>query len=95
MDNREQKTLTFLIALSDVYKDDDDRELNCMSPIELPDNGDMSEDIFCMLKAMHFMLVKIMGDEDMDLLDTIAMLNRLVYQYSEKSAESEEESNDS
>lgn len=91
MDNREQKTLTFLIALSDVYKEDDDRELNCMSPIELPDNGDMSEDIFCMLKAMHFMIVKIMGDEDMDLLDTIAMLN----QYSEKSAESEEESNDS
>ncbi len=95
MDNREQKTLTFLIALSDVYKEDDDRELNCMSPIELPENGDMSEDIFCMLKAMHFMIVKIMGDEDMDLLDTIAMLNRLVYQYSEKSAESEEESNDS
>lgn len=95
MDNREQKTLTFLIALSDVYKEDDDRELNCMSPIELPDNGDMSEDIFCMLKAMHFMIVKITGDDDMDLLDTIAMLNRLVYQYSEKSAESEEESNDS
>lgn len=95
MDNREQKTLTFLIALSDVYKEDDDRELNCMSPIELPENGDMSEDIFCMLKAMHFMIVKITGDEDMDLLDTIAMLNRLVYQYSEKSAESEEESNDS
>ncbi len=95
MDNREQKTLTFLIALSDVYKEDDDRELNCMSPIELPENGDMSEDIFCMLKAMHFMIVKITGDDDMDLLDTIAMLNRLVYQYSEKSAESEEESNDS
>lgn len=95
MDNREQKTLTFLIALSDVYKEDDDRELNCMSPIDLPENGDMSEDIFCMLKAMHFMIVKITGDDDMDLLDTIAMLNRLVYQYSEKSAESEEESNDS
>ena len=44
---------------------------------------------------MHFMIVKITGDDDMDLLDTIAMLNRLVYQYSEKSAESEEESNDS
>ena len=95
MDNREQKTLTFLIALSDVYKEDDDRELNCMSPIELPENGDMSEDIFCMLKAMHIVIVKITGDDDMDLLDTIAMLNRLVYQYSEKSAESEEESTDS
>ena len=95
MDNREQKTLTFLIALSDVYKEDDDRELNCMSPIERPENGDMSEDIFCMLKAMHIMIVKITGDDDMDLLDIIAMLNRLVYQYSEKSAESEEESNDS
>lgn len=95
MDNREQKTLTFLIALSDVYKEDDDRELNCMSPIKLPEDGNMTEDIFCMLKAIHTMIVKIVGDEDMDLLDTIAMLNRLVYQYSEKSAESEEESNDS
>lgn len=93
MDNREQKTLTFLIALSDVYKEDDDRELNCMSPIELPDNGDMSEDIFCMLKAMHFMIVKIMGDEDMDLLDTIAMLNRLVFRFGEKKDESEDSEN--
>ncbi len=94
MDNREQKTLTFLIALSDVYKEDDDRELNCMSPIELPDNGDMSEDIYCMLKAIHAMLIKITGDNNMDLLDTIATLNRLVFQFKEETA-SEEESNDS
>lgn len=94
MDNREQKTLTFLIALSDVYKKDDDRELNCMSPIELPDNGDMSEDIYCMLKAIHAMLIKITGDNNMDLLDTIATLNRLVFQFKEETA-SEEESNDS
>lgn len=89
MDNREQKTLTFLIALSDVYKEDDDRELNCMSPIELPEDGNMTEDIFCMLKAIHTMIVKIVGDEDMDLLDTIAMLNRLVFQFGEKKDEAE------
>lgn len=88
MDNREQKTLTFLIALSDVYKEDD-RELNCMSPIELPEDGNMTEDIFCMLKAIHTMIVKIVGDEDMDLLDTIAMLNRLVFQFGEKKDEAE------
>lgn len=89
MDNREQKTLTFLIALSDVYKEEDDRELNCMSPIELPEDGNMTEDIFCMLKAIHTMIVKIVGDEDMDLLDTIAMLNRLVFQLGEKKDEAE------
>ena len=89
MDKREQKTLTFLIALSDVYKEDDDRELNCMSPIELPEDGNMTEDIFCMLKAIHTMIVKIVGDEDMDLLDTIAMLNRLVFQFGEKKDEAE------
>lgn len=89
MDNREQKTLTFLIALSDVYKEEDDRELNCMSPIELPEDGNMTEDIFCMLKAIHTMIVKIVGDEDMDLLDTIAMLNRLVFQFGEKKDEAE------
>lgn len=89
MDNREQKTLTFLIALSDVYKEEDDRELNCMSPIKLPEDGNMTEDIFCMLKAIHTMIVKIVGDEDMDLLDTIAMLNRLVFQFGEKKDEAE------
>lgn len=89
MDNREQKTLTFLIALSDVYKEDDDRELNCMSPIKLPEDGNMTEDIFCMLKAIHTMIVKIVGDENMDLLDTIAMLNRLVFQFGEKKDEAE------
>lgn len=93
MDNREQKTLTFLIALSDVYKEDDDRELNCMSPIELPEDGNMTEDIFCMLKAIHTMIVKIVGDENMDLLDTIAMLNRLVFQFGEKKDESEDSEN--
>ena len=41
-----------------------------------------------MLKAMHLMIVKIMGDEDMDLLDTIAMLNRLVFRFREKKDES-------
>ena len=89
MNNREQKTLTFLIALSDVYKEEDDRELNCMSPIKLPEDGNMTEDIFCMLKAIHTMIVKIVGDEDMDLLDTIAMLNRLVFQFGEKKDEAE------
>lgn len=43
-----------------------------------------------MLKAMHLMIVKIMGDEDMDLLDTIAMLNRLVFRFGEKKDESED-----
>lgn len=95
MNNRENKAIAFLIALSDVYKDVDDRELDCISPLTIPENGDMSEDIYCMLKAMHAIMIKITSDDDMDLLDTIAMLNRLVYQYSEKSAESEEESNDS
>ena len=60
-----------------------------MSPIELPEDGNMTEDIFCMLKAIHTMIVKIVGDEDMDLLDTIAMLNRLVFQFGEKKDEAE------
>ncbi len=93
MNNRENKAIAFLIALSDVYKDVDDRELDCISPLTIPENGDMSEDIFCMLKAMHLMIVKIMGDEDMDLLDTIAMLNRLVFRFGEKEDESEDSEN--
>lgn len=86
---REQKTLTFIIALSDAYKNEDDRELNFMSPIEIPENGDMTEDIFCMLKAIHAMLIKIMGDEDMDLLDTLAILNRVAFQFLKNSQDGE------
>ena len=36
MNNRENKAIAFLIALSDVYKDVDDRELDCISPLTIP-----------------------------------------------------------
>lgn len=80
----EQKILTFMVALMDVYKDEEERELNVISPIEFPQNGDMTEDIYCMLRAIQMIVMRITGDNDMDVLDVIAMMNRLAFQYAEK-----------
>lgn len=85
----EQKIFTFMVALMDVYKDEDDRELNDISPIEFPENGDMTEDIYCMLMAIQMIIMRITGDNDMDVLDVIAMMNRLAFQYAEKASEGE------
>lgn len=87
----EQKILTFMVALMDVYKDEEERELNVISPIEFPQNGDMTEDIYCMLRAIQMIVMRITGDNDMDVLDVIAMMNRLAFQYAEKASDNEKD----
>lgn len=89
--NMEQKIFAFMVALMDVYKDEDDRELNDISPIEFPENGDMTEDIYCMLRAIQMIIMIITGDNDMDVLDVIAMMNRLAFQYAEKASDNEKD----
>lgn len=86
----EQKILAFMVALTDVYKDEDDRESSVISPIEFPENGDMTENIYCMLRAIQMIIMRITGDDDMDILDVIAMMNRLAFRYAKKASEGEQ-----
>ena len=73
-----QKALNFLTALTDVYRDEERRELDAFEKLELTD--DMTDDATAMLVAMHFMFQQILG-YDGDLIDFTHMLNKLAFQY--------------
>lgn len=80
MSKREEKILTFCTALSDAYREDEKRELNAFSVLKFEDK-ELTEDFYCMFRAIMLMYSKI-TDEDCDQLDFLAVLNRLIYQFS-------------
>jgi TolB-like protein len=78
MTKTEEKALYFVAALTDAYRDEEDRELEAFSKLELTD--DATEDITAMLVAMS-VVVKKLTDYDGDLIDFTHMLNKLAVQY--------------
>ena len=78
MTNIEQKALQFTVALSDVYRDEENRELEAFSKLELTD--DATEDITAMLVAMRFVCERLTG-YDGDLIDFTHVLNKLAVQH--------------
>jgi hypothetical protein len=74
----EQKVLCFLTALMDVYRDEENRELDAFDSLEFSD--DVTEDFTAMLLAMKAMFVKVCGD-DADLIDFTHILNKIAVQY--------------
>lgn len=80
MDNIKQKAMQFLTALMDVYRDEDNRELDAFSKLEFSD--DVTEDFTAMLLAMKVLVDRVVGDAmDNDLIDFTHMLNKLAVQY--------------
>lgn len=78
MDKLKDKTTRFVCALSDVYRDEDKRELYAFDKLEVED--DLTEDITALLLAMVAMC-QTMTDFDGDLIDFTHMLNKLVLQH--------------
>ena len=74
----EQKALCFLTALSDVYRDEENRELEAFGKMEFSD--DLTEDFTAMLLAFKFVFDRICGDGS-DLIDCTHILNKLAVQY--------------
>lgn len=89
MEERDQKILAFYIALTDVYKDEEERDLSSIPAIKISDNGDVTEDFYCILRAIHIMLMKTTGNDDMDVLDAVAMLNRVAFRFLEQPQETQ------
>lgn len=75
----ERKALHFLTALIDVYRDEDDRELNSLSKLDF-DGADFTEDFTAILLALRLFMEKV-SDFDADLIDFTHMLNKLAVQY--------------
>lgn len=78
MKKLEEKALHFLVALSDVYRDEEKRELPSFDKLEIGD--DLNEDLTAMLLAMSAFVQKA-ADWDGDLLEFTYMLNKLVFQH--------------
>lgn len=74
----EQKALCFLTALMDVYRDEENRELDAFSGMEFSD--DVTEDFTAMLLAMKVVVERVAG-YDGDIIDFTHMLNKLAVQY--------------
>lgn len=90
MDKHADKVLHFASALSDCYKNEDDRESAELPKMELS-NEELTDDFIAMLEAQKFLYERITGDEQ-DLLGFTHILNRLAFQHIlENQSESEEE----
>ena len=74
----EEKALHFFAAISDVYKDEENRELEAFSKLELPVD-DANDDITAMLIAFQFFVQRLTG-YDGDLIDFTHILNKLAVQ---------------
>ncbi len=74
----EEKALHILTALSDVYRDEENRELEAFDKIKLSE--DAAEDFTAMLLAMKAIFDRITGS-DGDLIDFTHVLNKLAVQY--------------
>lgn len=78
MKTTEQKAMQFLTALMDVYRDEDNRELDAFTKLEL--GGDITDDFTAMLLAMKVVIERLTGF-DGDIIDFTHMLNKLAVQY--------------
>lgn len=74
----EEKAMQFLTALTDVYRDEDNRELEAFSKMEFSD--DFTEDITAMLLAMKVFVDRV-TENDGDIIDFTHMLNKVAVQY--------------
>lgn len=73
-----EKALQFLTALLDVYRDEEDRELDAFPKIPL--NEDFTQDMTAILLALS-VFVERLSNYDGDLIDLTHMLNKLAVQH--------------
>lgn len=78
MNKIQEKVMQFVAALSDVYRDGENRELEAFGKMDFSE--DVTDDFTAMLVAMHFVFGRITGS-DGDLIDFTHILNKLAVQY--------------
>ncbi len=83
MFEQNQKILYFMQAIMDMYQEPEDRDSCGLMAIPLTENGDFTEDLYCMFLAVKMIYQKISGKK-CDNLDFITILNRLVFQFSKR-----------
>ena len=76
--NTEEKIVRFYSAMTDVYRDEDDREMTGMPKMEL--STDITDDITAMLLSMYMIVKQATGSDD-DLIDFTHRLNKLAFKH--------------
>lgn len=76
--NMEEKILIFVTALTDVYKDEDEREADFLPKLDLKEET-ITEDFTCMIYALMVIYERITND-NMDALGFTHLCNRLIFQ---------------
>lgn len=76
----EEKIVRFFVALSDVYREEENRQLCTLEKLGI-DLDDVTGDFTAMLIAMKHMYIRITGDDTSDLIDFTHILNKLAIQY--------------
>ena len=77
--NRMANKIIFLTAISDAFRDEEDRELNAVGKIDIPDDGNATPiltDLFYAFKAFYTQL----SEDNVDPIEFIGVLMRLVFQ---------------
>lgn len=75
----EEKVRIFLTALTDCYRDEEEKELSNCRSLELKEE-ELTEDFTSMIISLHILYKKITGD-DVDLIGFTHIINRLAFQY--------------
>ena len=75
----EEKAACFVAALTDIYKDEEKRNLCKLPKIQFSE--DLSGDFTAMLIAMEHVYELFTGDKERDLIDFTHILNKLAFQY--------------
>lgn len=78
MENFENKVLYFNTALKDMYRDEEQRESECIPKMELKEES-LTEDFTAMFYAVFILYKEIIGDET-DIIGFTHICNRLVFQ---------------
>lgn len=84
----EEKAMAFVTALTDVYRDEENRELEAVRKMNLSE--DVTEDFTAMLIAMQCIYTKFTGDNHSDIIDFTHILNKLAVQYALEGVKSNE-----
>lgn len=97
--DRMANKIIFLTAISDAFRDEEDRELNAVGKIDIPEDGNATPiltDLFYAFKAFYTHYTQMSGD-NVDPIEFIGVLTRLVFQdqLNDNSEASETEDNSS
>ena len=78
MNKTQEKVMRFLTALMDVYRDEENRELEAFDKLEF--TNDVTEDFTAILLAFKVVFDRVC-DDGSDLIDFTHVLNKLAVQY--------------